>query len=216
MLPRSCDRSNTMADYPPTPPFGMAPGRAVPPYREASHRDMYDYGDAGQSERVSSLEYHKAQTRVAFEQNAKISGFSAASVASGIPPLPIYQGQGSLPYGYQSRPYVYDGTVECPRSRTTDNKPLNPSPLPPNASNERNHKSPASRTPAAQNIEEGELSEGEFEEVRPKINRNGAGMARRHDYYEHQSDDRNLPAYPGAYNGNGECEAASNAPLTGR
>jgi hypothetical protein len=205
-----------MADYPPTPPFGMAPSRAVPPYREASHQDMYDYGDAGQPERRSLLEYHKAQTRAAFEQNTKIPGFSAASVASGIPPLPIYQDQESLPYGYQSKPYGYDGTVERPRSQTTYNNPSNPSPLPPNAPNERNHTRPASRTPAAQNVEEGELSEGEFEEVRPKVNRNAAGMAIRHDYYEHQRDDRHLSAYHGAYNGNGEREAISNAPLTGR
>ena len=205
-----------MADYPPTPPFGMAPSRAVPPYREASHQDMYDYGDAGQPERGSLLEYHRAQRRAAFEQNAKIPGFNATSVVSGIPPLPIYQDQESLSFGYPSRPYGYDETVERPRSRTTYNKTSNPFPLPPNAPNERNHKPPVSRTPAAQNVEEGELSEGEFEEVRPKANRNAAGMAGRHDYYEHPRDDRHLSAYHGAYNGNGEREAISNAPLTGQ
>jgi hypothetical protein len=204
-----------MANYPPTPPFGMALGRAVPPYREASHQEIYDYGDAVQPERRPLLEYHKAQTRVAFDQNAKVPGFSAASVASGIPPLPIYQDQESLLYGNPARSYGRDGTLEPPRSQNPNSKPSNLSPheLPQNLSQERIHKRPASHTPAARNAEEGELSEGEFEEVRSNVNRNTAGMTRRHDYYEHQREDRHISAYRGAYDGNGEI---SNAPLTGR
>jgi hypothetical protein len=206
-----------MADYPPTPPFGMAPTRAVPPYREASHQDMYDYGDAVQSERRPTLEYHKAQTRAAFEQNAKIPGFSAASVASGIPPLPIYQDQESLSYGYPAASYGRDGALESPRNRNLYTKPSNTSPLelPQTVPHERNHKRPPSHTPAAPNAEEGELSEGEFEEVRPNLNRIAAGMTRTDDYYEHQRQDPHRPSYRGANNSNGEHEMISNAPLTG-
>ncbi len=205
-----------MADYPPTPPFGMTPSGAVPPYREASHQDIYGYGDAGQPERRSFLD-HKAQTRAAFEQNARIPGFKGASVAAGKPSLTIYQDQESLTYGCPTTSYRRDGTLEPPRSQNPHSKHSNPPSreLPQNIPHERNHKRPASHTPAGLNVEEGELSEGEFEEVRPSVNRNAVEMATRQDYYEQQGEDRHRPSYRGAYTANGEHDVVSNAPLTG-
>jgi hypothetical protein len=218
LLPRSCKGSNSMADYPPTPPFGMAPSRAVPPYREVPHREIYDYGDPGQSERRSLLEYQKAQTRNAFEQNAKILGFSATSVGSGIPPLPIYQEQESLPYGYPAISYGRDGALETPRNQNLYDKTSNPSPryMPDTASRERNPKPPPLHTAASLNVEEGEISEGELEEVRPAGNRKVEQTTSMDGYHEHYREGRHRPSYHDINNGDTEHEIISNAPLTGR
>lgn len=203
-----------MADYPPTPPFGMAPSRAVPPYREASHHEIYDYEDQGRSVDRSLLEFHKAQTSAAFLQNATISEFSSASMASVIPPQPIYQGRGDPPYSYLQGSFGYNARFDAPRSQNSYSNTSVPSPqeIQPNISHSRDRKRPSSNSPAIQNVEEGELSEGEFEEARPEATRNAAGRASREDFYQHRRDDG---AYRGVYDNSGEIEVTTNAPLTG-
>jgi hypothetical protein len=205
-----------MADYPPTPPFGMAPSRAVPPYREASHQEIYEYGDQAQTVDRALLEHHTAQTSTAFQQNAKIPGFSAVAVASGVPPLPLiyYQGREDHPYSYSPRSLGQNARFGPPRSQNSYSNTSVPSPqaLPPSEPHARDRKRPSSNTPAVQNVEEGELSEGEFEEASPEVNRN-VGRVRRYDFYEHQRDDH---SNRGVYDSSGELEVTSNAPLTGQ
>jgi hypothetical protein len=188
----------------------------MPLYNEAPHHEINDLGDHTQSVDKSLLEYHKVQTNAAFQRNAKIPGFSTASLASGMPPVPpiYYQSREDPPYPYSHGSLGQNAAYEPLRSRNSYSNTSVPSPksLPPTVHHARDRKRPSSNTPAVQNVEEGELSEGEFEEARPEVNRNIVGRIRRDDYYEHQREDR---SYRGAYDSSGELEATSNAPLTG-
>lgn len=207
-----------MADYPPTPAFGMVPSPAVPPYREASHQETYDYGDPGQSERLSLLEYQAPQKSAAFQRNARIPGISAASMESSIPPLPIYQSGEDSPYLYRRGSGGQNARFEPSNSQNTYINPSGHSnhELAPNKLHTLDHIRPSSRTPATQNVEEGELSEGEFEEAHPGVNRNVERLGRRHDYSDRQRGSRYASGCSGAYDSGGEQEVTSNALLTGQ
>jgi hypothetical protein len=191
-----------MSDYPPTPSFGTL-GQPVPRYYEPPQNAMYEY-DEGVQDGADVLSFNMTQSNNSFSHNSKIPGFSAATVASGIPPLPIYDSRGS-PYSYL--PEASDRFVGIPEI---------------NSSNYSDSQRPAqiiSRLPvtSTQVTEEGELSEGEFEDTTVKGNESSIAASHgRIDDYESYDNRYNEPVHPRSYSGNTVHGALTVPPLTGK
>jgi hypothetical protein len=80
-----------MSDYPPTPSYGANYGaQGNPPYLPPTYPNQYlqEDGRAGQGHIASNYDASMA----AYGYNRNVSAFGAAAVATGVPPLPIYQG----------------------------------------------------------------------------------------------------------------------------
>jgi len=103
-----------MSDYPPTPSYGASYGardQTNPPYLPPTYPNQYLQGDDGHTENIGSS-YDASMSAYAY--NRSIPTFSAAAVASGVPPLPIYQGwnQDAMPlppYTAPHNPSQYTG-----------------------------------------------------------------------------------------------------------
>jgi hypothetical protein len=143
-----------MSDYPPTAPYGVSYGaqdHTNPPYLPPTYPNQYlqpDNGHTGQTHMTANYD--------AYGYNRAVPAFSAAAVASGIPPLPIYQGWNQDPIPLP--PYT------APQSATQyagymDNSHQNNQYYP--AVNQTNYQQ---NTQVGRHFEQGELSEGEFED----------------------------------------------------
>ena len=143
-----------MSDYPPTAPYGASYGaqdHTNPPYLPPTYPNQYLQPDNGRTGQT-----HMAANYDAYGYNRAVPAFSAAAVASGIPPLPIYQGWNQDPIPLP--PYT------APQSATQytgykDNSHQNSQYYP--AVNQTNYQQ---NTQAGRHFEQGELSEGEFED----------------------------------------------------
>jgi hypothetical protein len=153
-----------MSDYPPTPSFDQGWTNKTATYHDMMGRSQHSYNDPTQ-EVPPSLDYNISRSHAAFQQNSNVPSFTA-TMGSGVPPLPIYQSWGNNTYTQPSM--IHDkssypsNTTSTPGIYINSNLPLQvaPSRLNPTPS--------ASRTPV---VEEGELSEGEFNDI--YSNKNG-------------------------------------------
>ena len=164
----------------------------MPTYHETLQHQAFDYGGLLQTDERPLVEYHKVQSNAAFEENRNIPEFSAAAVASRIPPLPIYETHDSRSYQYVPEPFRRDGRFQVAGSHTPHSNPSNRSPfqLPSNVLSSRKPNSPLLRASATQVIEEGELSEGEFEESRTEVHTISGPVYRTAPYSKSKGDAR--------------------------
>lgn len=147
-----------MSDYPPTPSYGANYGsrdQANPPYLPPTYPNQYMQPDDGRTAPGHMASNYDASMS-AYAYNRALPAFSAAAVASGVPPLPLYQGWNQDP-------------IPLPPF----NPPQNPVQYPPHNNNPQfgsqfyasyGHPSYHSNAHTAKPYEQGELSEGEFED----------------------------------------------------
>jgi len=144
-----------MSDYPPTPSYGANYGaQGNPPYLPPTYPNQYlqDDGHTGQGHIASNYDASMA----AYAYNRNVSAFSAAAVASGVPPLPIYQGWNQ-------------DAIPLPPYTTPNNGPQYGS-YTDNAHQNNQYYQPVSQPNYQQNLhavkhyESNDLSEGEFED----------------------------------------------------
>lgn len=75
-----------MADYPPTPSFGLPwghGGQSIPRYHPHGHDD-------GTPDVSLMTKYDGMDNSAAFRQNENILGLVSPNVAPGVPPMPVY------------------------------------------------------------------------------------------------------------------------------
>jgi len=159
-----------MADYPAVPSFA-APlgqtGRNAPLQYAPAQRSEYTYDMSSHATNASAFE-HNGNGRGGFgHNNAGFQAFSPAAVASGVPPLPIY-GAAWDPNVQQQSPFwaVQTRTPDSLRSLGTPTAGLGSDHMPFASQTVMPQTSAAASTLPArpQAVEEGELSEGEYEE----------------------------------------------------
>lgn len=151
-----------MSDYPSAPLYGASYGardQTNPPYLAPTYSNQYPHGDDG---RTGHMGTNYDASMAAYSYNRAIPGFSAAAVASGVPPLPIYQGwnQDAMPlppYSAPHNPSPYTGYVSAPQVNAQYYQPMG-------------HQSYHQNTGVAKPFEQTELSEGEFEDTGVLIN----------------------------------------------
>jgi hypothetical protein len=195
-----------------TPSYEMDSRRAAPPYRESSQHGVYDFGDALRPAQRSVLEYGNNS---AFQYNRSIPEFSADAVASGIPPLPIYQHHDPPSYPYphetlgQSDRYDPLGSHNSYLELSTRSTYQLPSQNRPSEVVMRQ----SSYRPTGRVVEEGELSEGEFEETPLERDPNRASPYRGQPFIE---KGRYGSKYGTVYDRGARDEASNTTPLTGK
>jgi hypothetical protein len=194
----------------------MESRRTVPPYHDTLQHQTYGYGDMLQPDDGAQVEYYQAQSTAAFRQNKNIPGFSPAVAASSIPPLPIFEAHDRRSYEYAAEAFRKDGRFLASGSHTPHSNPSNQSPfhLPPNLSSSRKPNIATSHASAAQIVEEGELSEGEFEESQPEMNRNSIPVYRTAPPHE-LNRGRHVSTYRTAHRNMDENEIKEAQPRTG-
>jgi len=161
-----------MSDYPPTPSYGASYGardQTNPPYLPPTYPNQYLQGDDGHTENIGSS-YDASMSAYAY--NRSIPTFSAAAVASGVPPLPIYQGwnQDAMPlppYTAPHNPSQYTGYGGSSQSNAQYYQP---------AGQQNYHQN----TGIAKPLEQTDLSEGEFEDVGATNNTPPVGYGSNH------------------------------------
>jgi len=184
-----------MSDYPPYGANYPARDQTNPPYLPPTYPNQYLQADDGVTGHMAS-NYNMA----AYGYNRAIPTFSAATVASGVPPLPIYQGwnQDAIPLP----PYTLPHNAAQYTGYSSDSQ--NHSQHYHSAS----HQSYPQNAPAAKPFEPGDLSEGEFEANTPPIGygatqfrgNDGTGYmdtAQRAVYSRTQNYSPQQAAYPG-------------------
>lgn len=147
-----------MSDYPSTPSYGANYGsreQANPPYLPPSYPNQYMQQDNGRG-----AQGHMAQnydtSMSAYAYNGAVPSFNSAAVASGVPPLPIFQGWHQDPVPLP--PYN-------PQQNSTQYPPPNNnSQFVPQYYTSYNQQSYPSNVQTPKRYEQGELSEGEFED----------------------------------------------------
>jgi hypothetical protein len=155
-----------MSDYPPHP-YGAGYGardHGNPPYLPPTYPNQYLQTEDG---RTVQGQVHAASNYDAYGYNRAIPAFSAAAVASGVPPLPIYQGwnQDSIPlppYTAPSNPTQYAGYTDSSQHNTQYYPVVS----------QTGYQPPVT---APRPFEQGELSEGEFEDGAVATNTPPAG-----------------------------------------
>ncbi|KAI9732972.1 MAG: hypothetical protein M1818_007405 [Claussenomyces sp. TS43310] len=153
-----------MAEYPVTPAFGFDSGRqsTMPVYQRAMPPSQQSYS-GGHQDQTPVVESNQATSMAAYMHNGGFPSFSAAAVSSGIPPLPIYQNWNrTLPANLSSAPAQinepYEPTIQGTSQYSNGNQSFH----------EMSSSVPQARDVSrAQPVEEGELSEGEYEDVAP-------------------------------------------------
>lgn len=147
-----------MSDYPSTPSYGANYGardQANPPYLPPTYPNQYMQQDNGRA-----AQGHMAQnydtSMSAYAYNNALPSFSAAAVASGVPPLPLFQGwnQDTVPlppFNQQQNAIQYPP----PNNNSQFGSQYYPS---------YSHPSYPSNAQTPKRYEQGELSEGEFED----------------------------------------------------
>lgn len=144
-----------MSDYPSTPLYGANYGQNQPnpPYVPPAYPNQYsqpDDGHMGQHQYAPSYDSNMA----AYGYNGAVPGFSAAALAAGAPPLPIYQGWNQDPVPLP--PYNAQSNMQH-TGYTTNAYNNYPQQYPPPPQNYQQNIQPAKP------YDEGEVSEGEFE-----------------------------------------------------
>lgn len=129
-----------------------------PPYLPPTYPTQYLQGDDG---RPGHMGGNYDASMAAYSYNRSIPGFSAAAVASGVPPLPIYQGwnQDAMPlppYTAPSNHSQYSGYGGVPQTSAQYYQPVG----------QQNYHQ---NTATAKSLEQ-DLSEGEFEDVGASVN----------------------------------------------
>lgn len=163
-----------MENYPPTPSFGLnfgAPAAAAPRSAyNAKPSTSYAQDEAWQAP-ARSITSQQADSYTAFQQNHNVPVFSAAAVAAGIPPLPIFP-DWTAPVSWQQGPPILHTPVMGDYGLAGNNPPFAHPPRNQPSYSGRAAESNTSvlpfheykKNPArAQETEEGELSEGEFD-----------------------------------------------------
>lgn len=151
-----------MSDYPSMPSYGASYGardQTNPPYLPPTYPTQYLQGDDG---RIGHMGGNYDASMAAYSYNRSIPGFSAAAVASGVPPLPIYQGwnQDAMPlppYTAPSNHSQYSGYGGVSQTNAQYYQPVG---------QQNYHQNTAS----AKSFEQADLSEGEFEDVGASTN----------------------------------------------
>jgi hypothetical protein len=157
-----------MADYPPS--FEAASGRRSQPisFQATAQNGTYEYDDLQQEDR-RPYDYDKAQSMSAFQYNGYIPGFGASPMSSGITPFPTCQIREPSSYQFPAVAPTHNGRHESSRlsgsphlNAYQQNLPVHElSPNMPSAGG----RILSSHAATAQPTEDGELSEGEYEEV---------------------------------------------------
>ena len=147
-----------MSDYPPTPSYGASSWsqeQANAPYLPSNHPNHYLQPNDVRTGRAPMASSYDASMS-AYGYNGAIPGFSAAVVASGVPPLPIFQGwnQDSIPLPPYTSPQNASQYAEYQNDFYHNAQHFRPI----EAQTYRHN------TQAARPSDNGELSEGEFEE----------------------------------------------------
>jgi hypothetical protein len=143
-----------MSDYPPTPSYGGSYGtqeQTNAPYLPPTFPNQYLQTDPSRT-----AQGNVASNYDAYGYNRPAPGFSASAVASGVPPLPIYQGwnQSSMPlpqYAPQQVGTQYPNYPEAPQHNAHYYPPVNQPTYHQNAH-------------VPKSFEQNDLSEGEFED----------------------------------------------------
>jgi len=154
-----------MSEYPATPSYGMGYGaqdQTNPPYLPPTYPNHYlqqDDGRMGQAGMPSSYDASMST----YGYNGATPSFSASAVASGVPPLPIYQGWNQDPV--PAPPYAPTHTTQQygGYSNGVHQNPQYYAPTQPTYQQNQ---------PASRPYDEGELSEGEFEGATPAYGTN--------------------------------------------
>lgn len=206
-----------MAGYPPPPSFGPAPGQrgqAGPFQYPTPQNAEYPYARPPQSANMSAFEQNAAALAPGLEYNTR-PPFNPTPQNFGGPPLPIYAG--SDPNALYQRPVWAgqanpSGTQNPLESSATGvisgqgpfdlkSKPMT-----------QGRVEPSATRPGPQAVEEGELSEGEYEEDNAEII---PGSARGEpESYNHYRKDSGQPSN-GTVNRHNSFEKITPAPLTG-
>jgi hypothetical protein len=160
-----------MSDYPSTPSYGASYGardQTNPPYLPPTYPSQYLQGDDG---RTGHMGANYDASMAAYSHNRSIPTFSAAAVASGVPPLPIYQGwnQDAMPlppYTATHNPSQYTGYGGTSQANAQYYQPIAQQNYQPN-------------TGVAKPFE-ADLSEGEFEDVGASTNTPPVGYGPNH------------------------------------
>ena len=159
-----------MSEYQSTP-YGAsygAPDQSNPPYIPVTYPTQYVQGD----DRTGHMGANYDASMAAYSYNRGIPGFSAAAVASGVPPLPIYQGwnQDAMPlppYTAPPNPSPYPSYSGTSQVNTQYYQPMGQPSYPPNNA-------------VAKPFEQTDLSEGEFEDVGASISTPPIGYGSNH------------------------------------
>ncbi|KFY33917.1 hypothetical protein V494_07215 [Pseudogymnoascus sp. VKM F-4513 (FW-928)] len=159
-----------MAGYPPPPSFGPAPGQrgqAVPFQYPTPQNPEYAYARPSQSTNMSAFEQNAANLAPGFEYNAMPPPFNPPARNSGAPPLPVYGGFDPSAL-YQIPLWAAQGNppgVSNPLQPSTMGVVSGQGPFALQSESMQQNTAEASATRArTQAAEEGELSEGEYEE----------------------------------------------------
>lgn len=159
-----------MAGYPPPPSFGPAPGQrgqAVPFQYLTPQNTEYAYARPSQSTNMSAFEQNATTLAPGREYNARPPPFNPIARNSGAPPLPIYGGMNpsalyQMPvWTTQANPHGIQNPLESStRGIVSGQGPLALQP----ESVVQAGAGPSATRPGLHAAEEGELSEGEYEE----------------------------------------------------
>lgn len=208
-----------MAGYPPPPSFGPAPGQrgqAVPFQYPTPQNAEYAYSRPSQSANISAFEQNAAALAPGLEYNARPPPFNPTARNSRAPHLPIY---GGLDHSALYQPPVWAsqanpaGILNSLESSTTGVvSGQGPFALQ-SASMPQESAEPSATRSRLQAAEEGELSEGEFEEE----NAEGiSGPARREaGSYNDYRKDRGRPSNGTVNQRQSNFEKMTPVPLTG-
>ena len=143
--------------------YGAHQDQNNPPYLPPMYPNQYPQQDDGRMDQAGMPSSYDASGMSTYGYNGATPSFSASAIASGVPPLPIYQGWNQdpvplPPYAPANPTPQYGGY--------TNGVHQNPQYYPPPQPTYQ-HNQPASRP-----YDEGELSEGEFEGAAPSYGTN--------------------------------------------
>ncbi len=154
-----------MSDYPPAPSYGPSYGardQTDPTYLPSTYPNQYLQGEDGHTGHMGA---NYDASMAAYAYNRGIPTFSAAAVASGVPPLPIYQGwNDAIPLPTYTAPHnssQYNGYGSGSQANAQYYQPMGQS---------NYHQSTGVKT-----FEQTDLSEGEFEDNGASTNTPPAG-----------------------------------------
>jgi hypothetical protein len=144
-----------MSDYPSAPHYGTNYGQNQQ-YIQPTYPNQYSQPDDGQMGQHNYAQNYDANMS-AYGYNGAIPGFSAANLAAGAPPLPIYQGWSQDPnpipsYSAPQNTVLHTGYPANSYNNYQQHYP----PVPP-------HSYQQNIQPPAKPYDEGEVSEGEFD-----------------------------------------------------
>jgi hypothetical protein len=152
-----------MSNYPP-PSYGANPN-PTPPYLPPAYPNQYLQADDGRTSQGHMASNYDTSMN-AYGYNRTVPAFSAAAVASGVPPLPIYQGwnQDAVPLPPYTLPQnggQYNGYTNNVQSQQQQYYP------PPAQPSYQQH--PQQPKPFEQDLDEGEFDDSAVAANAPSI-----------------------------------------------